>query len=53
MKINGKEIKEADKLVYLGSVVEKNGKIQNKIKERIGRLQLFFIYLSVYYGTKI
>jgi hypothetical protein len=28
-KINGKEIK-ADKFVYLGSVVENNGKIQNE-----------------------
>jgi hypothetical protein len=27
VKINGKEIKEVDKFVYLGSVVEQNGKI--------------------------
>jgi hypothetical protein len=31
VKINAKEIKEIDKFVYLGSVVEKNGKIQNEI----------------------
>jgi hypothetical protein len=30
VKINGKGIKEVDKFVYLGSVVEKNGNIQNE-----------------------
>jgi hypothetical protein len=30
VKTNGKEIKDLDKFVYLGSVVEKNGKIYNK-----------------------
>jgi hypothetical protein len=37
VKINGEEVKEVDKFVYLGSVVEKNGKIQNEISERIGK----------------
>jgi hypothetical protein len=37
VKINGKEIKYVDKFVYLGSVVEKNGNIQNEIHERIGK----------------
>jgi hypothetical protein len=37
VKINEKEIKEVDKFVYFGSIVEKNGKIQNKINERIGK----------------
>jgi hypothetical protein len=36
VKINGREIK-VDKSVYLGSVVEKNGKIQNEINERNGK----------------
>jgi hypothetical protein len=35
VSINGREIKEVDKSVYLESVVEKNGKIQNEINERI------------------
>jgi hypothetical protein len=35
VKINVKETKEVDKFVYLGSVVENSGKIQNKINERI------------------
>jgi hypothetical protein len=33
VKINGKEIKEVDKFVYLGSVLEKNGTIQNEMNE--------------------
>jgi hypothetical protein len=37
VKINGKDIKEADKSVYLGRVVEKNGDIQNEISERTGK----------------
>jgi hypothetical protein len=32
-----KRDKRIDTVVYLGSVVEKNGKIQNKINERIGK----------------
>jgi hypothetical protein len=32
-----KEIKEVDKFVYLGNMVEKNGTVQNKVNERIGR----------------
>jgi hypothetical protein len=41
VKINGKDIKEVDKSVYLGSVVEKNGKIQNEINERTGKASKF------------
>jgi hypothetical protein len=37
LKINGRDIKEADKFVYLGRVVEKNGEIQNEISERTGK----------------
>jgi hypothetical protein len=33
VKMNGKEIKEVDKFVYLGSMVENNDKIQNKMNE--------------------
>jgi hypothetical protein len=42
IKMNGKEIKEVDKFVYLVSVVEKNGKIQNKINKRIGKASEFY-----------
>jgi hypothetical protein len=35
MKISGSEIKQVDKCTYLGSVMEKNGMIQNEINERI------------------
>jgi hypothetical protein len=34
VKINGRDKKAADKFVYLGRVVEKNGEIQNEISER-------------------
>jgi hypothetical protein len=34
---NGKEIKEVDKFDYLERMVEKNGKIQNAINERLGK----------------
>jgi hypothetical protein len=34
-KIKVKEIKEADKFAYWGSMVEKNYKIENKTDERI------------------
>jgi hypothetical protein len=37
VKINGKDIKEADKFLYLGRVVEKNGEIQNEISKRTGK----------------
>jgi hypothetical protein len=30
VKINVKEVQEVDKFVYLGSVAEKNGKIQKR-----------------------
>jgi hypothetical protein len=39
VKINGKEM---DKFVYLGSVVEKNGKIQSEINERTGKTSKFY-----------
>jgi hypothetical protein len=35
VNINGKKIKEVDKFVYLGSVVEKTSKIRNKTNQRI------------------
>jgi hypothetical protein len=37
VKMNEKEINEIDKFVYLGSAVDKNGKIQNDINEEIGK----------------
>jgi hypothetical protein len=42
VKMNRREIKEVIKSVYLGSVVEKNGKIQNEISERIGKASEFY-----------
>jgi hypothetical protein len=42
VKINRKEIKEVNTFVYLGSVVEINGKIQSKIKERTRKTSEFY-----------
>jgi hypothetical protein len=36
VKIHGEEMKEVDKFLYVGRVVEKNVKIQNEIDERTG-----------------
>jgi hypothetical protein len=41
VKINGTEMK-VDKFIYLQSVVEKNGKIQNEINERTGKVSKFY-----------
>jgi hypothetical protein len=37
MKISKSEIKQFNRFTYLGSMVEKNGEIQNEINERIRR----------------
>jgi hypothetical protein len=42
VKIKGKGIKELDKLVYLGCVVEKNGKIQTEINKRNGKASTLY-----------
>jgi hypothetical protein len=42
VKISGKEKKEFHKFVYLGSVVEKNGKIQNEKNEKTGKASEFY-----------
>jgi hypothetical protein len=34
MKLDGNDIKEVDTFTYLGSCINKNGKIQNEINER-------------------
>jgi hypothetical protein len=36
------KIKEVDKFICLGSVAEKNGKIQNEINERTGKASEFY-----------
>jgi hypothetical protein len=47
------ETNEVGKFVYLGSMVEKNGKIQNEINERNGMAsKLFIIWLRVCYRIK-
>jgi hypothetical protein len=35
MKLDRKDIKEVDTFIYLGSSINKNGKIQNEINERM------------------
>jgi hypothetical protein len=41
MKLDGNDIKEVDTFTYLGSCINKNGKIQNKINERIRKASNF------------
>jgi hypothetical protein len=53
VKINGKQIKEVDKFVCLGSMVEKNGKTQNEINERIGKAPEVYPLAKVYCRIKI
>jgi hypothetical protein len=53
VKINEIEIKEVYKFVYLGSVVDKNGKIQNKKNEGTRKASKCHHQLRVYYGIKI
>jgi hypothetical protein len=47
VKINRKETKEVDQFVYLGSVEEKNGRIQNKINERGKALKCYHLSKSI------
>jgi hypothetical protein len=42
MKLDGKDIKEADTFIYLGSNINTSGKIQNEIKERIKKASNFY-----------
>jgi hypothetical protein len=46
MKISGSKIKQVDRFTYLGSMVEKNGKIQNEINERIRRASQFYYLIK-------
>jgi hypothetical protein len=46
MKLDWKDIKEVDTFTYLGSNINKNGKIQNEINER-RKLQIFTIWSKV------
>jgi PP-loop superfamily ATP-utilizing enzyme len=41
MKLDGKDIKEEDTFTYLSSCINKNGKIQNEINERIRKASNF------------
>jgi hypothetical protein len=52
VKINGKGTKEVDKFVYLGSVVEKSGKIQNEINE-IKASELYHLAKSLLWNKGI
>jgi hypothetical protein len=42
MKPDGKDIKEVDAFIYLGSSINKSGKIQNEINERIRKASNFY-----------
>jgi hypothetical protein len=42
VKINVKDMKGIDKFVCLGSMMEKSGKIQNKINERTGMASICY-----------
>jgi hypothetical protein len=42
MKLDGKDIKEVDTFIYLGSSINKNGKIQKEINERIRKASNFY-----------
>jgi hypothetical protein len=42
MKLDGKDIKEVHTFIYLGSSINKNGKIQNEINERIRKASNFY-----------
>jgi hypothetical protein len=41
MKLDGNDIKEVDTFTYLGTCINKNGKIQNEINERIRKASNF------------
>jgi hypothetical protein len=41
MKLDGNDIKEVDTFTYLGSCINKNGKIQNEINERLRKASNF------------
>jgi hypothetical protein len=41
MSISGSKLKQVNTFICLGSVVEKNGKIHNKINERLRRASQF------------
>jgi hypothetical protein len=41
MKLDGNDIKEVDTFTYLGSCINKNGKIQNEINKRIRKASNF------------
>jgi hypothetical protein len=54
VEISGQEIKEIDrKFVYLGRVLEKNGKIQNEINERIGGFKILSFSKSLLWNKDI
>jgi hypothetical protein len=42
MKLDGKDIKEVDTFIRLGSSINNNGKIQNEINERIRKASNFY-----------
>jgi hypothetical protein len=46
MKTSGSEIKQIDIFAYLGSMVEKNGKIQNEINKRIRKALKLYLVIS-------
>ena len=45
INLKGSELKEVDTFSYLGSVVTRNGKIQNEVNERIKKKHHHFIIL--------
>jgi hypothetical protein len=54
MKISGNEMKQFDRFICLGSVVEKNGKIQNEINKRISKgLQFYHVIRSILWNRDI
>jgi hypothetical protein len=42
METSGSKIKQVNRFTYLKSLVEKNGEIQNEIKERIKKASKFY-----------
>jgi hypothetical protein len=47
MKLDGNDINEVDTFTYLGSCINKNGKIQNEINERIRKASTFHHLVKV------